>query len=69
MAHIEEIDIAALAATSPELQAALDSFTEACSQVEWCACHEDKQQPAYWQDDDGSHGWDCAACGNLLQVG
>ena len=69
MSNGVELDVGALMETSPALREAFDNLQAAAAQVTWCDCPYNEQVPSYWENDDGSHGWDCATCGNLLQTG
>ena len=64
-----ELDVGALMETSPALREAFDNLQAAAALVTLCDCPYNEQVPSYWENDDGSHGWDCATCGNLLQTG
>lgn len=38
-------------------------------QAGWCTCGNPSKQVNSWRLTDGSHGYDCADCGKLLQTG
>ena len=43
------------------------AFWKSCQEV-WCKCGNPSGNKNYYEED-GSHGWDCADCGKLLQTG
>jgi DnaJ-class molecular chaperone len=49
---------------TPEQLAALEAMNAV-----WCRCGNPSGEPVYYEHADGSHGYNCADCGKLLQVG
>jgi predicted SprT family Zn-dependent metalloprotease len=54
---------------SPEMIETANEMKKLAAQIIWCKCSAKKQQPRYYHDDDGSHGWECDRCGGLIQTG